>query len=189
MHRRPNATVIVKRSTKQPPAPHRDVPQWVWPALAVLAACVPFAGGFSLTRIFYLRDLTMFFWPRHLWIRSSLVAGHWPLWDPYAAAGQATFPDALNQLFLPPVLLLRVLFPAVLGFNLIVIAPFPLAALGTWLFLRRHASPASAALGAVVFAASGPVVSTGNFPNLSWSVAWIPWLLWAVDRDRLAPSI
>jgi hypothetical protein len=162
---------------------------WAWPALAILVACVPFAQGLSLTKVFYVRDLTMFFWPRHLWIRSSLLAGTWPWWDPYAAAGQATFPDALNQLFLPPVLLFRVLFPAVVGFNLIVVAPFPLAALGAWLFLRRYFSPASATLGAVVFAGSGAVISTSNFPNLSWSVAWIPWLLWAVDRDRVDQSV
>ena len=99
-----------------------------WPALAVLVACVPFAGGLSLTSVFYIRDLTMIFWPRHLWIHRSLMAGSWPLWDPYAAAGQAAFSDALNQLFLPPVLLLRAL-PAVPGFNLMVAAPFPLAAL------------------------------------------------------------
>jgi hypothetical protein len=159
----------------------------LWPALAVVAACVPFAAGFSLTNIFYIRDLSMFFWPRHLWIHRTLASGSWPLWDPYAAAGQPAFPDALNQLFLPPAILLRLL-PAIPGFNLIVMLPFPLAALGTWLFLRRHVSEMSAALGAVVFAASGPVVSTGNFPNLSWSVAWIPWVLWAADRDRRAPS-
>ncbi len=159
----------------------------IWPALAVLAACVPFAGGFSLSHIFYIRDLTMFFWPRHLWMHRSLVSGAWPLWDPYAAAGQAVFPDALNQLFLPPALLLRLL-PPIPGFNLLVAAPFPLAALGMWLFLRRHVSDASAAFGAIVFAVSGPVVSTANFPNLSWSVAWIPWMLWSADRDRAAVS-
>jgi hypothetical protein len=162
--------------------------RWLWPALAVLAACVPFAGGFSLTKIFYIRDLTMFFWPRHLWIHRSLTAGAFPLWDPYAAAGQASYSDALNQLFLPPVLALRTLSPAVLSFNLVVLLPFPLAALGMWLFLARRFSPLSATLGAIVFATSGAVVSTGNFPNLSWSVAWIPWLLWAVDRDRAVRS-
>jgi hypothetical protein len=78
--------------------------------------------------------------------------------------------------------------PAVPGFNLLVAAPFPLAAFGMWLFLRRHFSQTSAALGAIVFSASGPVVSTGNFPNLSWSVAWIPWIAWGADRDRAAPS-
>ena len=154
----------------------------------MLAASVPFVRGFSLTGVFYVRDLTMCFWPRHLWIRDALLSGSFPLWDPYAAAGQAFYSDALNQLFLPPVLLLRALLPAVPGFNLIVALPFPLAALGAWLFLRRQFSPASAAFGAIAFAASGSVVSTANFPNLSWSVAWIPWLLWAVDRDRAIHS-
>jgi hypothetical protein len=161
--------------------------RWIWPALAVLVACVPFTRGFSLTKVFYVRDLTTFFWPRHLWIHRSLMAGSWPLWDPYAAAGQAVFPDALNQLFLPPIVLLRAL-PAVPGFNLLVAAPFPLAALGMWLFLRRHVSGTSAALGAIVFSGSGPMVSTANVPNLSWSMAWIPWIVWAADRDRVAPS-
>ena len=163
--------------------PPRPFVRWLWPTLSVLAACIPFAAGFSLTSIFHVRDLSMFFWPRHLWIHRTLTSGSWPLWDPYVAAGQAAFPDALNQLFLPPVILLRML-PAVPGFNLLVVLPFPLAALGTWLFLRRHVSDTSAALGAVIFAASGPVVAAGNFPNLSWSVAWIPWILWAADRDR-----
>jgi hypothetical protein len=156
--------------------------RWIWPAIAALIACVPFVRGISLSNIFYVRDLTMFFWPRHLWIRETLLSGSWPLWDPYAAAGQAAFPDALNQLFLPPVLLLRLL-PPVVGFNLIVALPFPLAAWGTWLFLRRHASPLAATAGALAFALSGPVLSTSNFPNLSWSIAWLPWILWAVDRD------
>ena len=121
-----------------------NLPRWAWPVLAAVAASVAFVRGLTGTNIFYIRDLTMFFWPRHLLIRDSLLAGHWPSWDPYAAAGQPIFPDALNQLFLLPVLLLRILLPAVVGFNLIVALPFPLAALGAWLFLRRHVSPVSA---------------------------------------------
>ena len=159
-----------------------------WAAVAALAACLPFFRGASVANIFFVRDLTMFFWPQHLWLRGRLLSGVWPLWNPYAAAGQAVFPNALNQMFLPPVLLLRVLLPAVVGFNLIVAAPFPLAALGMWLFLRRRYSAAGSALGAVVFAACGPVVATANFPNLSWSVACMPWLFWAVDVDRARPS-
>jgi hypothetical protein len=162
--------------------------RWKWPAIAAIIACLPFARGISLSNIFFVRDLTMFFWPRHVWIRETLRSGSFPVWDPYAAAGQAVFPDALNQLFLPPVLLLRLLLPAVVGFNLIVILPFPLAAWGTWLFLRRHMSGMAAAAGAVAFAVSGPVVSTANFPNLSWSIAWVPWILWAADADLRAPS-
>src|SRR5262249_55803179 len=37
--------------------------------------------------------------------------------------------------------------------------------------------------GALVFAVSGPMVSTGNMPNLAWSVAWLPWVLWSVECE------
>jgi hypothetical protein len=108
---------------------------------------VPFVGGLSSTNIFHVRDLTMFFWPQHLYIRQSLLAGQWPSsWDPWAGAGQAMGPNALNQMFLPPVLLLRVLFPASSASILIVATPFPLTALGAWLFLRRRLDGSSAAL-------------------------------------------
>ena len=166
-----------------------EIPRWTWPVLVVIAACVPFLGGLSLTNIFHVRDLTMFFWPQHLFIRQLLLAGEWPSCDPWAGAGQAMGPNALNQMFLPPVLLLRVLFPAIVGFNLIVATPFPLAALGTWLFLRRRLDGSSAALGALAFALGGPMVSTGNVPNLSWSIAWLPWTLWAVEHDRASVSL
>ncbi len=166
----------------------RSVPAWAWPLLPALVACVPFFRGLSLSNVFHVRDLSMFFWPRHLWIRESLLRGVAPWWDPYAAGGQPVYPDALNQLFLLPVVLFRVALPAIVGFNLMVVTPFPLAALGAWLFLRRHFSPVSAAIGAAVFAMSGPVVSTSNFPNMSWSIAWIPWMLWAAERDRHEPS-
>ncbi|HEY7290910.1 MAG TPA: hypothetical protein VH583_13820 [Vicinamibacterales bacterium] len=152
-------------------------------------ACLPFLRGLSLESVFFVRDLGVFFWPRHLWIRRTLLSGHWPLWDPYAAAGQPVSGDALNQLFLPPVVLLRTLLPAVPGFNLIVALPFPLAAFGAWLFLRGRFSAAASTFGAIAFVASGAVASTANFPNLSWSVAWIPWLLWSIDRDRQQPSL
>jgi hypothetical protein len=159
-----------------------------WPVLAILVACLPFVGALSTTRIFHLRDLSVFFWPLHLWLRDTLLAGMWPSWDPYTAAGQPTDPNALNQMFFPPVLLMRLLLPPVIGFNAIVATPFPLAALGMWLFLRRRLSGPSATAGAITFAAGGPMVSTGNFPNLSWSMAWLPWLLWALDRDIERPT-
>ena len=71
----------------------------------------------------------------------------------------------------------------VLGFNLWVAMPFPLAALGAFAFFARRFSASASALGSIAFAVCGPLVSTGNFPNLSWSVAALP--LGAVgDRRR-----
>jgi Bacterial membrane protein YfhO len=152
------------------------------------AATLPFVSGLSASRIFYIRDLSMFFWGQHVFLRRSLLSGTFPLWDPYVGAGQSAAADALRQMFLPPALALRLIGGDVFSFNLWVMAPFPLAALGAWLFFRRRFSTAAAALGALAFAVSGPIVSTSNFPNLSWSIAAMPWLLWTADRLATRPT-
>jgi hypothetical protein len=154
----------------------------VWAALAVCTATLPFLPCLAGSRVFYVRDLSMYFWGRYLWLRRELLSGTFPLWDPYVGAGQSAVADALHQLFLLPALAVRLIGSEALGFNLWVATPFPLAALGAWLFFRRRFAPDASALGAIAFALSGPIVATGNFPNLSWSAAGIPWVLWAVDR-------
>jgi hypothetical protein len=166
------------------PAPAEGPPRrrdW-WPLVAALAATIPFAGIFTLQRIFHLRDLSLFFWERHLWFRRAIWSGDWPLWDPYVGGGQSAVADGLHQMFFLPALAVRLAGTEVLSFNLWVALPFPLAALGAYAFFRSRFSGQAAALGAIVFAVSGPVVSSGNFPNLSWSVAAMPWVLWAADR-------
>ena len=75
-----------------------------------------------------------------------------------------------------------------MAFNLWVALPFPLAAWGTYRLFRARFSGRAAAIGAIVFSVSGPVISTGNFPNLSWWVALLPWVLWATDRLVATPD-
>jgi hypothetical protein len=152
------------------------------PGLAAIVALIPVAGVFSTTSIFFVRDLGLYFWPRHLWLRQSINRGDWPLWDPYAAGGQSAVADALNQFFLLPMTFVRLTVPDVVGFNLWIALPFPLMALGAWFWLRRAFSPSAACVGAAFCGVAGPVVSSGNFPNLSWAIACIPWALWATDR-------
>ncbi len=67
-------------------------------------ATIPFAQGFSSSRVFYIRDLSLYFWGRYLWLRRTLLSGEWPLWDPYIGGGQSAVADALHQMFLLPVL-------------------------------------------------------------------------------------
>ena len=83
------------------------VPRGFWPALATALATIPVAGMFTLSKLFYVRDLTMAFRPRFLFLRHSVASGHFPLWDPYTAHGQAAVNDALYQLFHLPSLLIR----------------------------------------------------------------------------------
>ena len=163
-------------------------PVWPWLLLVSGLAVLPWLRGLSELRVFYIRDLSLFFWGRYLWLRRAWLSGEWPLWDPYVGGGQAAYSDALNQIVLLPSVLARLTGGEVLGFNLWVAMPFPLAAIGAFAFFQRRYSAAASVLGALSFVLCGPVVSTGNFPNLSWSVAALPWVLWATDAAVSAPS-
>jgi prepilin-type N-terminal cleavage/methylation domain-containing protein len=146
--------------------------------VSIAAPLALVTGLFTTTRVFYVRDLSFFFWSRHLWLRHTLFAGQAPWWDPYVAGGQSAIADALNQLMMPITLAVRLLPSDVVSFNLWVALPLPLAALGTYVFLRRYLLDEGAAVfGALVFALSGPIVSMLNLPNLAWSVALMPWVL------------
>ena len=81
---------------------------------------------------------------------------------------------------MPLAVAVRLLPSDVVSFNLWVALPIPIAALGTFVFLRRTLAPGAAALGACVFGLCGPVVSMLNAPNLSWSVALLPWVMAAL---------
>lgn len=156
-----------------------------WIPIVLALSIVPVLGLFTTQRIFFIRDLSFFFWSRHLWLRHTLLGGEAPWWDPYVAAGQSAIADALNQLLMPVAVLVRLLPSEVVAFNLWVALPLPIAALGTFAFLRRRGlPPPAAALGAAVFTLSGPTVSMLNLPNLSWSVAWMPWVLWSCEARR-----
>ena len=164
------------------PSPFFRLPSWLWAALATAVAIFPVAGVFTRTRLFFVRDLTMAFRPRFLFLRHSIASGTFPFWDPYTAHGQPAINDALYQLFHLPSLAIRLLLPEVEAYNAWIALPVPLAALGMYLFLRRQVRPPSAALGAVAFALAGPIVSSTNFPNMSWSICAVPFVFWALER-------
>ena len=166
----------------------RETRARVWLLLVAALSCLPVLGACTTHRIFFVRDLSFFFWSRHLWLRHAIAGGEAPWWDPYVAGGQSAIADALNQLLMPITVAIRLLPSAVVAFNLWVALPLPLAALGMFLFLRRRTGAPGAALGACAFALSGPVVSMLNTPNLSWSVALMPWVLLATDRVDARPS-
>ena len=99
-----------------------------WLTLVLGSSFIPVLGLFTTSRIFFVRDLGLFFWSRHLWLRHTVAAGTVPAWDPYVAAGQSAIADALNQLLMPLTLAIRLLPSDVISFNLWVALPLPLAA-------------------------------------------------------------
>ena len=156
--------------------------RWFWPALAITAATFAVRGVFTLSKVFYVRDLANYFWPYHLWLRRTISAGHIPLWNPESGLGFAAIADPSLQLFFLPTLPFRLLLPEAVGFNVMIAFPVLLAAAGMYLFARGYASRQSSALGAIVFAVSGPLLSSTSSINPVTAAACIPWLLWSVDK-------
>jgi hypothetical protein len=88
--------------------------------------------------------------------------------------------------------------------NLVLAYPFPasprwlgvhlllhlgLGLLGAYLFLRTEVgAPEAALLGAFAWGLSGFILSSAAFLNATTTLAWAPWLLWAVARARAAPN-
>jgi prepilin-type N-terminal cleavage/methylation domain-containing protein len=162
----------------------RGVPRRGALLVVIAVSLLPATGLFTTRNVFFIRDLSFFFWSRHLWLRHTLLGGHAPWWDPYVAAGQSAIADALNQLLMPITLAVRLLPSDVVSFNLWVALPLPIAAIGTFLFLRRNLADNAAAFGACVFVLAGPIASMLNTPNLAWSVALMPWVLWSASRGE-----
>ena len=75
---------------------------WIWAVVAMLTALVPLSPGLSGSRVFYIRDLSLFFWGRYLWLRHAWQAGEFPLWDPYVGGGQAHPPRPRDWSYRPP---------------------------------------------------------------------------------------
>ena len=162
--------------------------EWVWALPPIVGALLVMSQGLSNSRLFFDRDLSFFYWPEHLWLRRSLLSGDLPLWDPYVAFGQSAIADPVRQILFFPTLPIRLLLPPVLGFNFLVLLPILLAGLGAFFFFRRRRSLVGASFAASIFSLGGPVVSTANSLNLSWSLALMPWVLCAADDLARAPS-
>ncbi|MBK6314482.1 MAG: hypothetical protein IPF53_09245, partial [Blastocatellia bacterium] len=171
-----------ERPAASPPESVRSaVQRWI-PLLPVVVSVWLLRGVFSTDRIFYLRDLTNYTWPLTRWLRSTVLAGHLPTWNPTVAFGQAVIADPSVQILFPFTILPRLLLPDPFGLNLAVALAFPFGAIGMFLWIRRRATPVAAALGATIFVASGPFLSMGYMLNLSWATALVPWVFWATDR-------
>ena len=100
--------------------------------------------------------------------------------NPYASFGQAYRGN--------PNLLLAYPFPAsprFLGLHLLL--HLGLGLLGAFLFLNTEVLSREAALtGALTFGLSGYVLSSAAFLNATTTIAWMPWLLFAIARARTA---
>jgi hypothetical protein len=172
-----------------------DRPLSRWPpavrallALGALAA-VLFAPAILAGRVFYERDIHLWYWGQAETFVRCVAAGAWPVWDPYLAFGHPLWanPGALQVLY-PPTWLNLLIRPARF-YTLYVVGHFLFAGLGTYLLGRRIGLGFTAALATAAFwTSSGPFLSFASLWQHYAGLAWMPWVLLAGDRAWSDPS-
>lgn len=134
-------------------------------------------------------DLLYYFAPFRQFLRSHLLQGVLPLWNPFTFAGQPFFADIQTQLLYPPNYL--TLLPSVAtGMSWYLVLHWLIAALGMRQWLRTlKISEEAARIGGLIFALSGFFWWEINHPPVIAAFAWIPWWFAALEKAVRQPSV
>ena len=148
--------------------------RWLPPVLVCLGVTALAFPAAVLGRVFYLRDIQIFFYPSRLYLRQRLLEGDLPLWAPELQLGSPFLADPQNAVLYPPNLLL-VLLPEPACVSQLLWAHLLLAAVGAYVLLRAlDTGKAAAAFGAASYALGGYVLSMLWSGGYLLSIAWMP---------------
>ncbi len=111
-----------------------------------------------------------------------LAQGEAPLWNPLIFAGMPLAAGVYPGSFYPPNWIFALL-PSGMAMNLVVLATYHLALVGTYLYGRRIAMTRLAALLAgIAFAFGGFMINHLSHTSRIAAAAWLPWVLLALDH-------
>lgn len=126
---------------------------------------------------FVYRDTGRMHAPSKRWIAGELAQGRLPEWNPYAGLGMPVVASAQDAVLHPFGAVLLALPPAA-AMKTWILLSFVLAAAGTFVWARALGlERAAAALAAVVFTFSGPLVSASDNVQFLTTYAALPWIL------------
>jgi hypothetical protein len=124
-------------------------------------------------------------WPNAQFLRRAVLdEGALPLWQPAILSGTPFAANPLSKVWYPPQWL-ALLLPPALHLNVLLWLHLTLAGLGAWAWgcATGLATGPAALAGAGYAFAPRLIAAVGNgHVDLVYAAAWIPWLLWAVER-------
>jgi hypothetical protein len=154
----------------------------------VLAALL-YPGALIRGEAFFERDLHLDWYPRLAALARGLAEGSWPLWEPGLGFGQPLLADPSVQV-LYPVTWLSLALPWSAAYTGFVLVHLLVAGLGAErLASRIGAGRLGSWTAALAFLLSGPFQSALNLWHHFAGLAWMPWVLLAVDTALLRPGM
>jgi Bacterial membrane protein YfhO len=144
---------------------------------ALLASLVLFLfrGAILGGRVFFHRDVHLMWYTQVETFVRAVTAGEWPVWNPFIGFGQPLWADANTQVLYPPTWLNLLMRPWTY-YTAYVVAHLLLAGAGLFALARRlRMGRPAAATAALVWVASGPLLSVVEMWNQLAGAAWMPW--------------
>lgn len=127
-------------------------------------------------------DAFSYYYPQKVLLSESLKHGEFPLWNRLVGAGYPVVAESQTGVLYPPTLLLYWLLDVQVAYDANQILHYVLAFVGMWALARRYRLSGWGA------ALAGLVYVYGWFPTricLEWAIiggAYLPWLVWIVER-------
>jgi uncharacterized membrane protein YfhO len=122
------------------------------------------------------------FTPWHSYAVQVVRAGHLPLWNPLVGMGAPLLANYQSALLYPPNLLL-LLTNVAWGQTLLVMLHLIWAGAGMVRLCRALGiSALGQAIAAVSFSLSGYLVARAGFMSITATAAWLPWIIFGVER-------
>jgi hypothetical protein len=145
-------------------------------AAVAIALSLFFAPALFGPAVFAYRDTGRMHAPTKCWIGEELRAGRLPQWNPYAGLGVPVIGNGFDGVQHPFNLLL-VALPPHAALSAWILASYALAAAGAFAWARSlRMSSAAAAIAAIAFALSGPLVSSSDNVTFLTTYAALPFV-------------
>lgn len=143
----------------------------------VVAANYKVAFG---TETFVLRDYSLFGFPLAVHVKASLLAGEFPLWNPYNECGHP-FLAQWNTMALYPPNWINLMLPLSWSLGVFCLAHQYLGGMGMYFLARRWIRNShGAGLAGVAYAFNGIMQNSLMWPNNIAALGWLPWVMLAV---------
>ncbi len=133
-------------------------------------------------RVLYWGTLLLQFWPWHQLVKTSLLHGQWPLWNPLLGNGTPLLANLQSAVFYPPNLLYLIV-PVEHGLTLSILLHLVLAGLLMYVYTRHLGFlPFAATVSALAYMLSGYIIGRNQFVSMVNAAAWFPLLLFLSDK-------
>lgn len=161
---------------------------WVVAAFVLLATVI-LRDAVLFGRVFYVRDIHLQWYGQVESFVRAVIAGAWPLWDPYVSFGQPMLANANAQVLYPPTWLNLLMRPWTY-YTVYFAGHLVLAGTGAHALARRFGvSTIGSLVAGAAWTLSGPLLSLGNAWNHLAAAAWMPWCLVATEAALEAPTV